>query len=228
MRAAAILAFDLAREAARSPALWVLSPFLAIYLPFQHGVVDGLATVSFVSVRLSLSASAVMPSIAMLALFMEVILPRKLAGAMEPLLASPASDRDLVIGHVFPVVCLQLAGVAAGIPMAMAGYRLGAGRWPPEPLSDALFMGLAGPAAGLLLLGASARALMAAQSVVSFSLRTIPVAAALVPLDALLLCMRWAGYRRACLAIPLLLMAAGTASFALGMRRLDREMLLLR
>jgi len=228
MRAARIVALDLAREAARSPALWLLAPFLAIYLPFQHGLVDGLVTVPFVSVRLSLSASAVMPSIAMLALFMEVILPRKLEGAMEPLLASPASDSDLVIGHALPVMGLQLAAVAAGIPVAMAGYRLGNGRWPPEALSDALFMVLAGPAVGLLLLGASARALMAARSPLSFTLRTLPVAAALVPLDALLLCLRWAGYRRACLAIPLLLMAAGAASLARAMRRLDREMLVMR
>lgn len=228
MRAALIVALDLSREAARSPALWVLAPFLSLYLPFQHGVVDGLATVSFVSVRLSLSASAVMPSIAMLALFMEVILPRKLAGAMEPLLASPLPDRDLLIGHALPVLGLQLAAVAAGIPVAMIGYRLADGCWPPEALSDALFMGLAGPAVGLLLLGASARALMAARSALSFSLRTLPVAAALVPLDVLLMGMRWAGYRRACLGIPLFLMAAGVAWLAWAMRRLDREMLLMR
>ena len=91
MRPAFLIAADIARVVGRTWTIPVVMLNLVAYMPFQQGLIDGWTGSAWIAMRLTLSVHALLPSLMMMIVFAEVIVPRKLRREMEPLLAAPVT-----------------------------------------------------------------------------------------------------------------------------------------
>jgi hypothetical protein len=228
VRAALWIAADLGREALAMPAFRIMAPLLVLALPAHQGALDGWAGIPANPMRLWLSAGAIMPAVLLVGLFADVIMPRILSGEMEPLLATPVTDRDLVLAHMAPVAVCQGIYLALGIPVTMGAYRLTAGFFPEGVWAEVLHLALGSTAASLLVAASMGRALMRCRSVGSFVLRSFVPLLAVALLDMTCWTLRWSGHPG---GVPAVL--AGTlAVSALAVRRaaasMRRDRLLMR
>jgi len=222
------IAADLARETMATPALRVIAPLLMTIMPAYHGMLDGWIGADANPMRLWLSGSAIMPSVLLAGFFADIVMPRVLGAEMEPLLAAPVRDREIVAAHMLPLAACQVVYLIAGIPLTMAAYRLASGTFPEHVLREAAYLALGSTAASLLVAAGMARALMTCRSVGSFLLRSFVPLAGVALLDVVCWLLRWNG--RHAWAIVLLagaLLAACAAAWRAG-GALERERLIAR
>ncbi|MGH9870299.1 MAG: hypothetical protein ACREAA_19350 [Candidatus Polarisedimenticolia bacterium] len=228
MRLSFLIALDIARVVGRTWTLPIAMLNLVAYMPFQQGLIDGWTRSAWVAMRLTLSVQALLPSVMMIIVFAEVIVPRKLRREMEPLLAAPVTDRELLLGHAWPMLALMAVNLVIGIPGALLGYRLAAGGYPADILFEIAFMVAAYVAVGTMVCGLMLVALTRCGSLAAFMVRALLPLAALIPLDLLIAFLRWAGLHSAALGVVLAAVAGGALFLWRVTGRLDREALLLR
>ncbi len=152
MRRALWIAADLSREAITRPGLIALSIGMIVLVPLQMGLSIGALSRLVIPQgwgRDFLTASAFCPAMSAVFLFGGLIVPRLLTHQMEPLLASPASDREIAIGCVLPFLALAVAGSIPASAFTLAGYALAAGGPPAGVAARCLDLVLAMQAANL-------------------------------------------------------------------------------
>ena len=228
MRATLWIAADLAREALATPALRVIAPLLMTIMPVYHGMLDGWFGSDVNPMRLWLSGSAIMPPILLAGFFADVVMPRVLGAEMEPLLAAPVRDREIVAAHMLPLAACQAVYLMVGIPLTMAAYRLASGAFPAHVWQESVYLALGSTAASLLVAASMARALMTCRTVGSFLLRSFVPLAAVALLDVACWLLRWIGRPGWAMALlaGTLLAACAAAWRACG--ALERERLIAR
>jgi len=225
------IALDLAVEARRRTAfLWLTVPFLA-WWPFQMGFIDGGAAASPLwasgfGFRHSLVMGAAWPAVAGLGMLAEIVVPRKLAGELEPLLATPVSERELVAAFAAPTFAATLVYPLIAHPLALAGYRLGAGCWPPEGGRGFLHLCLSAQVAGAWLAASGVASLFACRGTSGFMLGSLSGYGALIPADAGQAVLAFCGLSRWIGPALIVSLAAGVAALWLVARRVPREALL--
>lgn len=228
MKAAFWIAADLAREAIATPAMRAIAPLMMAAMPAWQGLLDGWIGSEANPMRLWLSGNAIMPSILLAGLFADIVMPRLLAGEMEPLLAAPVRDRDIIVAHMIPVAACQAIYLIAGIPITMAAYRLASGAFPAHVWRDAAHLALGSTTASVLVAASMGRALVTCRSVGSFLLRAFLPLTGIALLDVVCWLLRWTGHPD---VAPVVLAGALVSAFALAWwaaGRLDRERLLAR
>ena len=235
MRRGLWIAIDLARDARASGAFVMLSIFLALWLPLQAGMMDGLAArlpaldriAGSLPVRRSLMMNASWPALAMTGLHAHVFFPRRRSREHEPLLAAPISDLDLALGLSLPMMAVMVLAPFWSLVLNMAGYRLAAGRLPADLPAELARLALCTLAATLVLTAAVLRACFRATTQGGFTARVLAGYAVLAGIDLAAGALSFAG--RSWMVPPLLGLACAAAAGAawLAVCRLDRERLIL-
>ncbi len=169
MRRALWLACDLAREGPSPGRAAAVLVYPALLLPLQSGLIDGALSGTgvipgWLGLRLSMTLAALPCGIAALGVTLEAFFPRRIRGDIEPILATPLTERELIAACALPGWLLAVLAPLTTHLLALAGYALGAGRLPEAAASQYAWSVLATAVAMVWITAAVTRAMFAARS----------------------------------------------------------------
>jgi hypothetical protein len=232
MKRALWVALDLSRDGLTRRTSLATGVFLVLWLSFQAGLVEGAlaqrpAWIADLLER-SLSLRALWPGLAVATLTAEVIFTRRIAREMEPLLASPATARELVWGFALPALAALPFLTLASLPPTILGSWLTSSGDSRTIAGELAWSGLAIPAAGLWILVATIDAALHAKDTTALLLRSL---VGFVPIVIMEGCCFLLRRMEAGALEPGLLLAgaaAGMSSIEIVAHRLSRQDLILR
>ena len=230
MKRAFWIAVDLTRDALASVSFVFLTVFLGLWLPFQAGLLDGGISrlITAPGMRHSLVMNASWPSLAVLGLHAHVFFPRRLKRELEPMLAAPVADGEIVLGLALPVLAVMAIVPPLTFALNMLGYRLTAGCLPSGLGAELARLWLAMPVACLWLSAFSIDAAFRSTDQGSYLLRVAAGYLVLSALDAILFTLSFTGFPRLVVPAMALALAGGAAALWIVGLRVDRECLVER
>lgn len=224
------IAADLIKDAAASGSFLGLVVFLGLWLPFQAGLIDGLnARAGQVpALRHSIVMNASWPALAILGVHAQVFFPRRFRRELEPLLAAPVTDLEIVVGLSLPVLIVMAGSPPVTFVLNRLGLRLAADALPDEMSGQFCQLWLATQVACLWLTAFGLDASFKARTQGAYVIRATIGYLVLAGVDAVLFTLRLTGHARLEAPVMAAALASGAGALCLVSLRLDREDLIER